>query len=251
MKSIPSLVFACLLVCSIARPSLGATYYVRTDGGTDTQCNGPGRRGLSRVRHWPKLRLVPSVLGPEHPRYRILEACGRRCPSSSDRGEYQMGYGAPNTDWCETDYPWSCDLPPLPSGARRIHSHSDLRKRVGYRLRRSAPVVGNPGASPQIISLENTNNAQVGCLEITDHSQCVEFHSDPAMTCQRDNWPYGGLGRNRHPGHGFLRCVFVRPQHSRHGLRGGEGRADFQLDRGAGALAAQRLGGVGRGCGRG
>lgn len=31
----------------------------------------------------------------------------------------------------------------------------------------------------------------VGCLEITDHSSCVEHHSNSSAACERNNFPYG------------------------------------------------------------
>ena len=32
---------------------------------------------------------------------------------------------------------------------------------------------------------------EIACLEITDHSGCVEDHADPAFRCQREAYPYG------------------------------------------------------------
>ncbi len=41
-----------------------------------------------------------------------------------------------------------------------------------------------------IVNLIGTSNAEVACLEITDHSGCVEFHSGD-LTCERDVYPFG------------------------------------------------------------
>jgi hypothetical protein len=41
-----------------------------------------------------------------------------------------------------------------------------------------------------VVNLRGTRNAEVACLEITDHSECVEFHSG-RLACARDKPPYG------------------------------------------------------------
>jgi Right handed beta helix region len=42
-----------------------------------------------------------------------------------------------------------------------------------------------------VLDLRGSSNVEIGCLEITDHSDCVEFHVDPALRCQRDRAPFG------------------------------------------------------------
>ena len=42
-----------------------------------------------------------------------------------------------------------------------------------------------------IVNLTQSQNVEISCLEITDHSSCVEGHADPAFRCQRDSYPYG------------------------------------------------------------
>lgn len=88
----------------------GTTYYVRTDGGTSTECTGtadapyPGS-GTNQPCAW------------SHP-FWALDSDGDWKISGGDTliigpGSYKMGYGAPNTSgWCESDYPYDCDLPP-------------------------------------------------------------------------------------------------------------------------------------------
>lgn len=43
----------------------------------------------------------------------------------------------------------------------------------------------------KVINLEGSSNVEIGCLEVTDKSDCVEFHSDASIRCQRDSPPYG------------------------------------------------------------
>ena len=189
MRSIPSMILACLFVCLLANSAFSATYYVRTDGGTADQCTGladaayPGS-GTGQACAW------------SHPFWALsVEGAASWKLSGGDvliigPGEYQMGYGAPNTGWCETEYPWDCHLPPLPSGIDANNPTRIFGKGYDTGCANPPQLWGTQRAN-QIISLENTNYAQVGCLEITDHSKCVEFHSDSAMTCERDSWPYG------------------------------------------------------------
>jgi len=41
-----------------------------------------------------------------------------------------------------------------------------------------------------IVNLTDASNVEVACLELTDHSSCVEFHTG-GLACERDNYPYG------------------------------------------------------------
>jgi hypothetical protein len=42
-----------------------------------------------------------------------------------------------------------------------------------------------------ILNLADASNVEIACLDITDHSGCVEFHTDASLRCERDNAPYG------------------------------------------------------------
>ena len=104
-------------------------------------------------------------------------------------GQYQIGLGAPGAESCSSAYPWDCAMAPVPSGP----DASRPTRIVGQGYDAGCPAApqlwGNERTS-QVLSLARTNNAQVSCLEITDHSPCVEFHSG-ALTCKRDTYPYG------------------------------------------------------------
>jgi len=104
-----------------------------------------------------------------------------------------MGYGAPNTSWCESDGAFECRLPPLPSGP----SPREPTRLVGEDFTtgcKTAPELWGTERAYTLLSLQGTSNAVVDCLELTDHSGCVEFHSDPVVRCQRDAYPYGNWG---------------------------------------------------------
>lgn len=165
-----------------------ATYYVRTDGGTADQCTGlsdspyPGS-GSGQNCAW------------SHP-FWALNASGNWKISGGDtliigQRSYKMGFGAPNTGWCDAWGAYDCHLPPLPSG---VNSDNPTRiLGVGWDQGCSNPPELWGSERPwQILSLDGTSNAVVSCLEITDHSACVEsYGGDPSLNCARDNPPYG------------------------------------------------------------
>jgi len=166
---------------------LAATYYMRTDGGTATQCTGrldapyPGS-GTGQACAWA------------HP-FWALDASGNWKITGGDTmiiraGSYRMGFGAPNTGWCDAAGAFECHLPPLPSGPDPAHSTRILG--VGWDQGCANPPELWGAERPwQILSLDGTSNAVIGCLEITDHSGCVESHADPAIRCERDTPPFG------------------------------------------------------------
>jgi hypothetical protein len=165
----------------------GTTYYIRTDGGTAGQCTGttdapyPGS-GSDQPCAW------------SHP-FWALNSGGNWKIQGGDTiiiapGSYKMGYGAPNTPWCEADGAYECDLPPLPSGPNAGNPTRILGK--GWNSGCSNPPELWGTQRPwQIIDLNGSSNVYIGCLEITDHSSCVEDHSNSSVSCERDNYPYG------------------------------------------------------------
>jgi hypothetical protein len=101
-----------------------------------------------------------------------------------------MGLGAPNTGWCNASYPWDCHLPPLPSGPDPGHPTRILGAGWDQGCQ-NPPELWGAERPWQIISLNNTSNAMIGCLEITDHSGCVEFHANAVVECDRSTPPFG------------------------------------------------------------
>lgn len=168
------------------------TYYVRTDGGTGTQCNGlsdapyPGS-GDSQNCAW------------SHP-FWALNEYGEWKIRGGDTliigpGSYMIGYGAPNTSsWCGAEWAESCVLPPIPSG----NSVSPTKiLGAGYNSGCSnPPELWATQRIYQVLSLDGTSNAEIQCLEITDHSSCVDFHSNPLVACNRNGYPYGDWASN-------------------------------------------------------
>lgn len=178
-----------LFVLLITQNSYSATYYIRTDGGDDQQCNGmsdsayQGSGANNQSCAW------------SHP-FWALNASGGWKLNGGDTllirsGSYMMGMGAPNTSgWCSSDSAWDCHLPTLPSGPDAQNQTRLLG--AGWDSGCTSPpeLWGTQRAS-YILSLSGTSNAVIDCLELTDHSGCVESHSNTSVACQRDVYPYG------------------------------------------------------------
>jgi hypothetical protein len=101
-----------------------------------------------------------------------------------------MGFGSFGAENCSSDYPWDCVMTAIPSGP-----HVSTPTRIlgaGWDSGCSfPPELWGAERANQVIDLTQSRNVEISCLEITDHSRCVEDHADPAFRCQRDGYPYG------------------------------------------------------------
>jgi uncharacterized protein (TIGR01370 family) len=164
----------------------GTTWYVRPDGGSPDQCTGqvnapyPGS-GKAQPCAW------------DHP-FRALPPDGTPRIAGGDTliigaGSYRMGYGAPGADNCDSDYPWGCYMPPIPSGPDPAHPTRILG--AGWDTGSpDPPELWGAERAYYILNLTDSSNVEVAWLEITDHSGCVEFHSG-GLACKRDTYPFG------------------------------------------------------------
>ena len=173
-----------LLPC---RGAYAATYYVRTDGGTASQCTGlvdaayPGS-GAGQPCGW------------SHP-FWALDGGGNWRISGGDTivvgpGNYMMGFGAPNTSgWCDSAGAFACHLPPLPSGSAAMPTRVAGK---GWSAGcANPPELWGTERTDMVLNLDGSSNVELDCLEVTDHSACVEFHANAAVECERNNYPYG------------------------------------------------------------
>jgi hypothetical protein len=167
-----------------------ATLYVRTDGGSAEECTGladasyPGS-GSAQPCAW------------DHP-FRALPPGGPPRITGGDTlivagGSYMMGFGAPGADQdpdtCASDYTGDCHMPPVPSGPDTEHPTRILG--AGWDAEcPSPPELWGTERADVILDLTDSSNVEVACLEITDHSECVEDHTG-GLACERDNSPFG------------------------------------------------------------
>jgi len=171
--------------------SSGATFYVRPDGGSVEQCTGlvdepyPGS-GTGQPCAWDHpFRAfppgsLPHLVGGDT---LIINA-----------GAYMLGYGAPGADYCDYEGSYDCTMPPIPSGMDATHPTRILG--AGWDSGCSAPPeLWGSGRPWFLVNLTDSSNVELTCLEITDHSSCIEDHLFPTggspYTCQRNRPPYG------------------------------------------------------------
>lgn len=164
----------------------GTVYYVRPDGGSVEQCTGladapyPGS-GVQQPCAW------------NHP-FQALPPGGAPRINGGDTliiaaGEYPMGYGAPGADNCEAESAFDCLMPPIPGGPSPEQPTRILG--AGWDTGCAAPPeLWGTGRPWFIINMTDSSSVEVNCLEITDHSACVEDHTG-GLACERDNPPYG------------------------------------------------------------
>ena len=174
------------ITITVGEAGRGTTYFVRPDGGSTQQCNGlvdapyPGS-GECQPCAW------------DHP-FRALPPGGTPNIAGGDTliigpGSYRMGYGAPGADACESSWPWACTMPPVPSGPDPQHPTRILGAGWDSGCTNRPELWGTERAA-FIFNLTGATNVEIGCLELTDHEGCVEFHSG-GIPCERDTFPYG------------------------------------------------------------
>ena len=181
----------CCALCVAASDAGAADYYVRPDGGDAQQCSGRVDRARSAGSDdcaWqhPFVALPP---GGE-PRIAGGDALHIR------QGSYRMGFGAPQTERCAEQFPWDCHMPPIPSGPSAAQptrvSGLDAQGRCN-----AWPELWGAERAARVLNLQDSRHVEIDCLEITDHSSCVENHchggqcGGEVARCQRDAYPFG------------------------------------------------------------
>ena len=160
------------------------TYYVRPKGGSRSQCSGQvnadhaGSKARACAFNHPFQLLAPG-------RSPLLKGGDTVVIAN---GTYRMGVGAPGAEGCSKAYPWDCHMPPIPSGTAAAPTRI-----LGQGWN------GGCGTSPQlygaersfvVLNLTGSDYVQLRCLDITDHSGCVEYHRG-GLSCNRGSAPYG------------------------------------------------------------
>lgn len=192
--------FAFLLLAGFAAaPVYATTYYVRPDGGSATQCTGASNTAYSGSGNG-------QACAWSHP-FIALPPMGTPRIAGGDtlvigRGSYMMGYGAPGAEACNTGNAFMCSMAAVPSGP----SASQPTRILGQGFDNgcsAAPELWGTERAPSILNLTGSSNVEVACLEVTDHSSCIENHCQMTGTCsgevdrcKRDGYPYGTWAEN-------------------------------------------------------
>lgn len=170
-----------LLLLAGSFSSEAATKYVRPDGGTATQCTGsvdaayPGS-GTAQPCAWV------------HPSWAFGMYGGTSRLSGGDtliikNGSYAMGYGAPsNADktGCSSSSAYNCYMLPPPSGTSTAPTRILGEQHTDCKVK---PELWGTDGVKQILHLDNSNWIEVKCLEITDHSRCIDGHYNSSLDC--------------------------------------------------------------------
>ncbi|MFN4218444.1 MAG: choice-of-anchor Q domain-containing protein, partial [Candidatus Bipolaricaulia bacterium] len=190
LKFLPASLTLALLLFSAEGAEMtsqtATTYYVRPDGGSPQQCTG-----LVDAPYLGNGTNQPCAW--DHP-FRALPPGGTPRIAGGDTliigsGSYMMGYGAPGADNCDSTYPWDCYMPPIPSGPSASNPTRILG--AGWDTGSSTPPeLWGTERAYLILNLTDSSNVEIAWLEITDHSNCVEFHTG-SLTCKRDTYPFG------------------------------------------------------------
>ena len=185
-----------LLLLFISAQAGAVTYHVRTDGGTKTQCNGlydaryPGSgTGQNCAWHHPFDALPPQGDSA----YPALAVHGGDTLVIGP-GSYEMGLNAPGAKAypaCNQSWSWDCYMANLPSGTA-----TSPTRIVGAGWDtgcKAAPQLWGSEHSAQVISMLGSSNIVLACLEITDHSPCIEMYMKGSSpdACNRTSPPFG------------------------------------------------------------
>ena len=166
----------------------GKIFYVRPGGGTSQECTGlvdkdyPGS-GSSKACAF------------SHPFVALPPKGGKALLSGGDwliiaNGSYRMGINAPGASRCEKASSYDCDMPPIPAGPAKDKPTRILGAGYGSGCKTRPQLYGVERAW-RVLDLTNSSNVELNCLEITDHSGCVEDHSG-SLRCKRSgSGPYG------------------------------------------------------------
>lgn len=173
---------------------IATTYYVRIDGGTSTQCTGVADAA------YPGGTATNQACAFAHPAWALGTAGVQGKMVGGDTliinpGQYMIGFGMPNDPQKSTNWTYSSvlNVPPAgPSATNKTKIYGN-----GY-------ASGCSGMKPQLWGTERVSrvlaiasNTEIGCLELTDHSACIENGpvdgsiGEFPVQCIRNAYPHG------------------------------------------------------------
>ncbi len=200
-KTLLALIVVLGLGCTLSHAS---TYYVRTDGGSSTQCTGlanaayPGSGvGMPCAFNHPVWALgakgtTGKLLGGDT---LIIDDTNR---ATGAQAQYKIGYGMPNTVSanCYLNWTYDCVMSAVPSGPDAAHPTKIVGSSYNSGCTKKPQLWGTDGVA-HLLNLSNRSNIEVSCMELTDHSNCGLRVGSPLCA---ENWNKGTLsgpfGRN-------------------------------------------------------
>ena len=186
LKHISKMTLALVLMV-MAVTANAANFYIRPDGGNATQCTGkanvayPGSgTGLACAWDHPYRALPPSKAARIQGGDTVFVA----------RGKYAMGYGAPDTDACNTAARRDCYAGAIPAGPDAAHPTRILGEGWDKGCMRAPELWGQERAN-SVLYLSHSDHVRVQCFEITDHSECGYDYSLLIGRCNKTTTPHG------------------------------------------------------------
>ena len=181
---------------SIVNSATATTYYIRTDGGTTSQCNGlsdskyPGTGSAQNCAwHHPFDALPPQGDGttPSIPLH-------GGDTLKIGPGSYEMGLNAPGAKVygaCNQNWSWDCVMSSIPSGTAA--QPTQILGAGWDQGCKAPPQLWGSEHAAEVVSMIGSKYVTIACLEITDHSSCIESHlgGNSPYACNRNSPPFG------------------------------------------------------------
>lgn len=174
-------------------PAWATIYYVRTDGGTSTQCTGTtnvsyastGGTGTAQACAFshPAWALGAGNQATNQYTTGKMAAGDTLIISDASSASYMIGYGMPNTTGCTQAASATCMLQNPPSGAS-VNSPTKIYGSSYNTGCASKPQLWGTEGLNNVIQLYSRSNIEIQCVELTDHSNCGEFFG--ANPCNRN-----------------------------------------------------------------
>lgn len=186
----------------VSLPASATTYYVRTDGGTSAQCtgttnaaySGSGSNQACAFNH-PFWALAPGSKASNYTPATVMKPGDTLVIGS---GSYMIGYGASgsNTTMCYQPATWGCTIASIPSGIDAAHPTVVTGADCS-----APPQLWGTQRVSSIFDVEQVHDVTIKCLELTDHSMCIESYQPTSNTggvtaCNRNSYPYGTWAAN-------------------------------------------------------
>lgn len=175
------------------------THYIRVDGGDAAHCDGSADVAYSPTVtphcawHHPFDALPPNIDGNDTKNVALIKGGDTLI---IDPGQYQMGlpYGAGIYESCKTNWPYDCHIQAVPSGTAAIPTRILGASYAACSSGAGATSLWGSGGSGSVLNLTGSSNVVVSCLEITDHSACIQNHPNAAVKCQAGGaWAANGI----------------------------------------------------------
>jgi hypothetical protein len=184
-RIIPSLLLLLALLTAAPSALAVSTWYVRTDGGTSTQCTGktdaayPGS-GTAQACAVNNLQWLIPPGSTGDGATAILVGAGDTVNIAA--GSYQFGYGSPGASACQTAYTYNCVLISPRKSPDTLTIQGDCSNH---------PEIWGSGHQYQLFNFTGTSGVTLSCLELTDHSNCIDAYTGSAVpSCVNNGTTY-------------------------------------------------------------